>query len=180
MQWLPTFDTKLNVWTTAAIIVASIGLYNTVRGWWRHTLGKRAFFVKNLRKLAPHVRHEYAKDLFGEPAWQYKRSIEEYSVVPDTGDFGTVEREMTVRTWPLGRMAYQLIKGCEAPHATLCWAPPCARSGYRITPSRYACTGPYSPAGMSSGIWPSRTHRTSATSRGDAGWAVPDRGRHPT
>ncbi|QUC56030.1 hypothetical protein IOD14_04060 [Streptomyces sp. A2-16] len=106
MQWLPTFDTKLNVWTTAAIIVASIGLYNTVRGWWRHTLGKRAFFVKNLRKLAPHVRHEYAKDLFGEPAWQYKRSIEEYSVVPDTGDFGTVEREMTVRTWPLGRMAY--------------------------------------------------------------------------
>lgn len=106
MQWIPTVDTKLNVWTTVAIIVASIGLYNTVRGWWRNTLGKRGLFVKNFRKLAPHVRHEYVKGLFGEPAWQYKRSVQEYTVARETGDLGTVEREMTVRTWPLGRMAY--------------------------------------------------------------------------
>ncbi|MHC5703038.1 ETEC_3214 domain-containing protein [Streptomyces tirandamycinicus] len=106
MQWIPTVDTKLNVWTTVAIIVASIGLYNTLREWWRNTLGKRGFFVKNYRKLAPHVRHEYVKGLFGEPAWQYKRSVKEYTVAPETGDLGFVEREMTVRTWPLGRMAY--------------------------------------------------------------------------
>ncbi|MBD0838865.1 ETEC_3214 domain-containing protein [Streptomyces sp. TRM68416] len=106
VQWLPTVDTKLNIWTTAAIIVASIGLYNIARGWWRNTLGKRGFFVRNFRKLAPHVRHEYVKGLFGEPAWQYKRSLQEHTIAVETGDPGFVEKEFTVRTWPLGRMAY--------------------------------------------------------------------------
>ncbi|MCX5293636.1 ETEC_3214 domain-containing protein [Streptomyces sp. NBC_00183] len=106
MQWIPTVDTKLNVWTTAAIIGASIGLYNTLRGWWRNTLGKRGVFVKNFRKLAPHVRHEYVKGLFGEPAWQYKQSVQEYTVALESGDLGSAEQEMIVRTWPLGRMAY--------------------------------------------------------------------------
>ncbi|MGW9033006.1 hypothetical protein ACWGQ5_55705 [Streptomyces sp. NPDC055722] len=62
MQWIPTVDTKLNIWTTAAVTGASIALYNTLRGWWRNTLGKRAFFVRNYRKLAPHVRHEYVNE----------------------------------------------------------------------------------------------------------------------
>jgi hypothetical protein len=106
VHWIPTVDTKLNIWTAAATIVASIGLYNSLRGWWRNTLGKRGLFVKNFRKLAPHVRHEYVKGLFGEPAWQYKQSVQELTVAPETGDLCPVEREMTVRTWPLGRMGY--------------------------------------------------------------------------
>ncbi|MFE5026670.1 ETEC_3214 domain-containing protein [Streptomyces sp. NPDC056656] len=106
MQWLPTVDTKLNVWTTAAIIVACVGLYNTVRGWWRNTLGKRGAFVRNFRKLAPHVRHEYVKSLFGEPAWQFKRILQEHTIDAETGDLELFDKEMTVRTWPLGRMAY--------------------------------------------------------------------------
>ncbi|MEU1599391.1 ETEC_3214 domain-containing protein [Streptomyces sp. NPDC005708] len=108
MHWIPTVDTKLNIWTTAAVIGASIALYNTLLGWWRNTLGKRAFFVRNYRKLAPHVRHEYVKGLFGEPAWQYKQNVEQYVVDPEpegTG-VGIAEQDMTVRTWPLGRMAY--------------------------------------------------------------------------
>ncbi|MGW3592936.1 ETEC_3214 domain-containing protein [Streptomyces fungicidicus] len=106
MQWLPIVDTKLNVWTTAAMIVASVGLYNITRGWWRNTLGKRGVFVRNFRKLAPHVRHEYVKGLFGEPAWQYKRILQEHTIDLDVGDSELADREMTVRTWPLGRMAY--------------------------------------------------------------------------
>ncbi|WP_333739652.1 ETEC_3214 domain-containing protein [Streptomyces sp. IBSBF 2806] len=106
MQWLPTVDTKLNVWTTAAIIVASVGLYNTVRGWWRNTLGKRGVFVRNFRKLAPHVRHEYVKGLFGEPAWQFKRTLQKHTLDAESGDLGLLNTELTVRTWPLGRMAY--------------------------------------------------------------------------
>ncbi|MGW2939973.1 hypothetical protein ACWDA7_52000 [Streptomyces sp. NPDC001156] len=35
MRWIPTVDTKLNIWTTAAVIGASIALYNTLRGWWQ-------------------------------------------------------------------------------------------------------------------------------------------------
>ncbi|MFD4956045.1 ETEC_3214 domain-containing protein [Streptomyces sp. NPDC058451] len=108
MHWIPTVDTKLNVWTTAAIIGAVIGLYNTLRGWWRNTLGKRGFFVSNYRKLAPHVRHDYVKELFGEPAWQYKQSVEQYVGDPEPEGMGIsiAELEMTVRTWPLGRMGY--------------------------------------------------------------------------
>lgn len=46
------------------------------------------------------------KGLFGEPAWQYKRSLQEHTIDLETGDPGLLDREMTVRTWPLGRMAY--------------------------------------------------------------------------
>ncbi|WP_055626839.1 ETEC_3214 domain-containing protein [Streptomyces hirsutus] len=108
MHWIPTVDTKLNVWTIAAVFVACVALYNTLRGWWRSTLGKRALFIRNYRKLAPHVRHEYVKELFGEPAWQYKQSVEQFVGDPESEGAGITiaEQEMTVRTWPLGRMAY--------------------------------------------------------------------------
>ncbi|WP_070017469.1 ETEC_3214 domain-containing protein [Streptomyces nanshensis] len=108
MHWIPTVDTKINVWMIAAALGAYVALYNTLRGWWRSTIGKRALFVRNYRKLAPHVRHEYVKELFGESAWQYKRSVEQFVDAPELEGAGIsiAEQEMTVRTWPLGRMAY--------------------------------------------------------------------------
>ncbi|MEV8603546.1 ETEC_3214 domain-containing protein [Streptomyces griseoviridis] len=108
MHWIPTVDTKLNIWTIAAVFGAYVALYNTLRGWWRSTLGKRALFIRNYRKLAPHVRHEYVKELFGEPAWQYKQSVEQFVGDPESGgtDISIAEQEMTVRTWPLSRLAY--------------------------------------------------------------------------
>ncbi|MER7203860.1 hypothetical protein CG723_30970 [Streptomyces sp. CB01635] len=112
VKWIPPVEAKLNLWQIAAIFVACISLYNILRGWWRSTLGRRGFFVRNCRKLAPHVRHEYVKGLFGEPAWQHKQNVEQYSSEQEVPG-STETLEMTVRTWPLGRMGF-LVTWCTA------------------------------------------------------------------
>lgn len=105
MTFLPTIDTKLNVWTLAAVLTALYTLLNLVKGWWRTRLGKSRGLSKAYRRMAPRVRHDYVKSLFGEPAWEHRQEVQTY----DTGEDAEVvltPTELTVRTWPLGTLGY--------------------------------------------------------------------------
>ncbi|MGW6898843.1 hypothetical protein ACWGF2_19885 [Streptomyces sp. NPDC054919] len=73
MTFLPTIDTKLNIWTLAAVLTALYTLFGLGRGWWQTSLGKRRRLIRAYRRMAPYVRHDYVKDLFGEPAWEHTR-----------------------------------------------------------------------------------------------------------
>ncbi|MFD9193582.1 ETEC_3214 domain-containing protein [Streptomyces phaeochromogenes] len=95
----PAFSSTLNVWTLATLFVATVTLATILVGWWRASVGKSRHVKRRLRRLAPNVRHEYVKELFGEPAWER----------PETRTRGNQERvpvHLTVRTWPLGGLAY--------------------------------------------------------------------------
>jgi hypothetical protein len=71
VDFLPNLkiDTRLNVWTLAAVLTALYTLSGLVRGWWHASLGKRRRLIRAYRKLATYVRHDYVEGLFGEPAW---------------------------------------------------------------------------------------------------------------
>jgi hypothetical protein len=63
VTFLPTIDTKLNVWTLAAVLTALYTLFGLGRGWWQNSLGKRRRLIRAYRRMAPYVRHDYVKDL---------------------------------------------------------------------------------------------------------------------
>ncbi|MFF3265291.1 ETEC_3214 domain-containing protein [Streptomyces sp. NPDC002932] len=111
MTFLPSIDTKLNVWTLAAVLTALYTLLGLVRRGWRATLGKRRHLVKAYRRVAPFVRHDYVRNLFGEPAWEHKQKVQKHHA--DKRD-KVVRRdvELTVRTWPLGALGY-LVTWCN-------------------------------------------------------------------
>ncbi|MFG2754089.1 ETEC_3214 domain-containing protein [Streptomyces xanthophaeus] len=104
MSFLPQVDTKLNVWTLAAVLTALYTLFGIVRGWWNATLGKRRRLVKAYRRIAPYVGHDYVKELVGEPAWAHKQNVLVYDGTEQ--GLGRAEVELTVRTWPLGTLGY--------------------------------------------------------------------------
>ncbi|MFI7896528.1 ETEC_3214 domain-containing protein [Streptomyces sp. CACIS-1.16CA] len=114
MPFLPVIDTKLNVWTLAAVLTALYTLSGIVRGWWNATLGKRRRLLRAYRRIAPFVRHDYVTEQFGEPAWQHKRTVR----IHRGGDEGSGPEpvlddvELTVRTWPLGLLGY-LVTWCN-------------------------------------------------------------------
>jgi hypothetical protein len=89
-------------WRLVPVLLATYALVIAARGGWRRTLGKAQHVKRNLRRLAPYVRHEFIKSLFDEPAWAHKARVSE----------GDDHIEMTVRTWPLGRMGY-LVTWCN-------------------------------------------------------------------
>ncbi|SNB90884.1 hypothetical protein SAMN02745831_07201 [Streptomyces sp. PgraA7] len=100
MPFLPVIDTKLNVWTLAAVLTALYTLSGVVRGWWNATLGKRRRLIRAYRRIAPFVRHDYVTEQFGEPAWQHKRTVRKYAA-PIEGtelDEPLEDVELTVRT----------------------------------------------------------------------------------
>lgn len=114
MPFLPVIDTKLNVWTLAAVLTALYTLYGVVRGWWNASLGKRRRLIRAYRRIAPFVRHDYVTEQFGEPAWQHKRTVRKYAA-PIEGiepDEPLEDVELTVRTWPLGLLGY-LVTWCN-------------------------------------------------------------------
>ncbi|MEU8830786.1 ETEC_3214 domain-containing protein [Streptomyces sp900116325] len=98
----PWYTTTLNVWTLAGTLVAAMALAKAVSQGWKITLGRRRHLIARLRNVAPGVRHEYVKELFGEPTWALERGAE--------GLDGET-RSVTVRTWPLHRMGY-LVTWC--------------------------------------------------------------------
>ncbi|MGW4027831.1 ETEC_3214 domain-containing protein [Streptomyces sp. NPDC004838] len=111
MSFLPELDTKLNVWTLAAVLTALYTLSGVARGWWRATLGKRRSLINAYRRLAPFVRDDYVRALFGEPAWSHKQHVGVYAVgeddLPSQSDV-----ELMVRTWALGTLGY-LVTWCN-------------------------------------------------------------------
>ncbi|XCM27985.1 ETEC_3214 domain-containing protein [Streptomyces parvus] len=114
MPFLPVIDTKLNVWTLAAVLTALYTLSGVVRGWWNATLGKRRRLIRAYRRIAPFVRHDYVTEQYGEPAWQHKRTVRKYAAVTDEAgaDEPLEDVELTVRTWPLGLLGY-LVTWCN-------------------------------------------------------------------
>ncbi|MFB9457412.1 ETEC_3214 domain-containing protein [Streptomyces antimycoticus] len=108
---MPVLDTKLNVWTLAAVLTALYTLAGILKGWWRASLGKRRTIIKGYRRLAPFVRHEYVKALFGEPAWAHKQTAGVYDVDEQQRPVQK-HTELTVRTWPLGTMGF-LVTWCN-------------------------------------------------------------------
>ncbi|GHE46439.1 hypothetical protein CP980_34950 [Streptomyces vinaceus] len=111
MSFLPQIDTKLNVWTLAAVLTALYTLLGIVRRWWNASLGKRWRLVKAFRRMAPYVRHDYVKDLFGEPAWEHKQGVSMYG--GEAPEAGMREVDLTVRTWPLGTLGYLVTWSSE-------------------------------------------------------------------
>ncbi|QLH19391.1 hypothetical protein HYQ63_00725 [Streptomyces sp. Rer75] len=111
MNYMPVLDTKLNVWTLAALVTALYTLAGILKGWWGASLGKRHALVKGYRRLAPFVRHDYVKALFGEPARAHKQNAGMHDV--DEKEH-PVKRtaELTVRTRPLGTMGF-LVTWCN-------------------------------------------------------------------
>ncbi|MET8184041.1 ETEC_3214 domain-containing protein [Streptomyces sp. NPDC005336] len=111
VNYMPVLETKLNVWTLAAVLTALYTLAGVLKGWWRASLGKRHTLVKGYRRLAPFVRHDYVKALFGEPAWAHKQNVGMHDVDEKERP---VQRhvELTVRTWPLGTMGF-LVTWCN-------------------------------------------------------------------
>lgn len=114
MPFLPVVDTKLNVWTLAAVLTALYTLSGVVRGWWNASLGKRRRLIRAYRRIAPFVRHDYVREQFGEPAWQHKRTVRTYRSGVEVGESESAldEVELTVRTWPLGLLGY-LVTWCN-------------------------------------------------------------------
>ncbi|MFE2974743.1 ETEC_3214 domain-containing protein [Streptomyces sp. NPDC059258] len=114
MPFLPVIDTKLNVWTLAAVLTALYTLSGVVRGWWNASLGKRRRLIRAYRRIAPFVRHDYVAEQFGEPAWQHKRTVRVYGSGVGGGGSEPVldDVELTVRTWPLGLLGY-LVTWCN-------------------------------------------------------------------
>lgn len=110
----PSIETKLNVWTLAAVLTALYGLYGIARGWWRASLGKRRRLIRAYRRMAPYVRHDYVTELFGEPAWEHKQTVRKYggAIREDEPEAGLTDVELTVRTWPLGLLGY-LVTWCN-------------------------------------------------------------------
>lgn len=114
MPFSPSIETKLNVWTLAAVLTALYGLYGIARGWWRASLGKRRRLIRVYRRMAPYVRHDYVTELFGEPAWEHKQTVWRYGgdVGEDEPEVVFTDVELTVRTWPLGLLGY-LVTWCN-------------------------------------------------------------------
>lgn len=104
MPFHPVIDTKLNVWTLAAVLTALYTLSGVVRGWWNASLGKRRRLIRAYRRIAPFVRHDYVTEQFGEPAWQHKRTVRIHGSSDEGSGSEPVldDVELTVRTWPLG------------------------------------------------------------------------------
>ncbi|MGW9172203.1 hypothetical protein [Streptomyces decoyicus] len=59
MSLLPERDTKLNVWTLAALLIALYTLFGWQEAGGRATLGRRRSLVKAYRRLTPFVRQDY-------------------------------------------------------------------------------------------------------------------------
>ncbi|WP_334663927.1 ETEC_3214 domain-containing protein [Streptomyces cyaneofuscatus] len=114
MPFSPVVDTKLNVWTLAAVLTALYGLYGIARGWWHASLGKRRRLIRAYRRIAPYVRHDYVTEQFGEPAWLHKRTVRMYGSGAEEDESPVVleDVELTVRTWPLGLLGY-LVTWCN-------------------------------------------------------------------
>ncbi|MFJ6513445.1 hypothetical protein ACIQMO_16955 [Streptomyces sp. NPDC091406] len=55
MPFFPVIETKLNVWTLAAVLTALYTLSGVVRGWWNASLGKRRRLLRAYRRIAPFV-----------------------------------------------------------------------------------------------------------------------------
>ncbi|MFJ1804487.1 ETEC_3214 domain-containing protein [Streptomyces sp. NPDC088180] len=114
MPFSPVIDTKLNVWTLAAVLTALYTLSGVARGWWNASVGKRRRLIRAYRRIAPYVRHEYVTQHFGEPAWEHKQTVRKYGakVGDDESDGVLDDDELTVRTWPLGLLGY-LVTWCN-------------------------------------------------------------------
>ncbi|MEU8893940.1 ETEC_3214 domain-containing protein [Streptomyces sp. NPDC048442] len=105
-------NTTLNLWQLAGVLVAVMSLGKAVLVGWRLTLGRRRHLIAQLRKVAPGVRSDYVEALLGEPKWQSTMTCTRM-VAPDAEENrGTEakdrEREITVRTWSLSRLAYMV------------------------------------------------------------------------
>ncbi|WP_445520936.1 hypothetical protein [Streptomyces sp. NEAU-174] len=130
MTYMPVLDTKLNVWTLAAVLTALYTLAGILKGWWRASLGKRRTIIKGYRRLAPFVRHEYVKALFGEPAWAHKQTAGMHDVDEQQRP---VQKhiELTVRTttsrapFPSAHPSLGAL-GCSSLDGAVCASPPLA------------------------------------------------------
>ncbi|MFJ3519879.1 ETEC_3214 domain-containing protein [Streptomyces sp. NPDC090131] len=161
MTFLPTIDTKLNVWTLAAVLTALYTLFGLARGWWRSSLGKRRQLIKAYRRMAPYVCHDYVKDLFGEPAWEHKQTVQKYGA--DERDEAVLQDlQLTVRTWPLGTLGFLVTWSNEHDEVLMyslttrsrLFRPRVAVGPHRITLGRTPLASLPAPRPDAAGPWP--------------------------
>ncbi|AXG82237.1 ETEC_3214 domain-containing protein [Streptomyces paludis] len=165
MLSLPAIDTKLNVWTLAAVLTALYGLCGILRGWWHASLGKRRRLIRAYRRMAPYVRHDYVTELFGEPAWEHRQTVRTYGADAgaDEDELDVVLRdvELTVRTWPLGLLGY-LVTWCNEHDEVLMYSlttrsrlfrPRISVGPYRITLGRTPLSSLPAPGQDDAGPW---------------------------
>ncbi|MFI0020087.1 ETEC_3214 domain-containing protein [Streptomyces griseus] len=114
MPFSPVIDTSLSVWTLAAVLTALYTLSGIARGWWNASVGKRRRLMRACLRIAPYVRHEYVMQHFGEPASEHKQTVRKYGTHAGNDEAESVldDVELTVRTWPLGLLAY-LVTWCN-------------------------------------------------------------------
>lgn len=163
MSFSPVIETRLNVWTLAAVLTALYGLFGIARGWWHASLGKRRRLIRAYRRIAPFVRHDYVTEQFGEPAWQHKRTVRKYAA-PIEGiepDEPLEDVELTVRTWPLGLLGY-LVTWCNDDDEVLMYSlttrsrlfrPRVSIGPHRITLGKTALAALPSPNAEDCGPW---------------------------
>ncbi|MEV2261732.1 hypothetical protein OG473_38070 [Streptomyces anulatus] len=163
MPFSPVIDTKLNVWTLAAVLTALYTLSGVARGWWNASVGKRRRLIRAYRRIAPYVRHEYVTQHFGEPAWEHKQTVRKYgaNVGDDESDAVLDDVELTVRTWPLGLLGY-LVTWCNEGDEVLMYSlttrsrlfrPRVSVGPYRITLGKTPLAALPDPDPEGSGPW---------------------------
>ncbi|MGC4987287.1 ETEC_3214 domain-containing protein [Streptomyces sp. DT193] len=102
----PWYNTTLNLWQLAGVLVAGWSLAKTVTAGWRLTIGRRQYLTTRLRKIAPGVRHDYVDSLMGASKWQSTMTCTRLGAGETGTDDKDREVEITVRTWPLSRLGY--------------------------------------------------------------------------
>ncbi|MFC9131879.1 ETEC_3214 domain-containing protein [Streptomyces sp. NPDC057099] len=102
----PWYNTSLNLWQIAAVLVAGWSLAKTLAAGWRRSIGLRWHLTTRLRKIAPGVRHDYVESLLGEPKWQSTTVCTRFAADADEAGDRDRKVELTVRTWPLSRLGY--------------------------------------------------------------------------
>jgi hypothetical protein len=161
VSFLPELDTKLNVWTLAAVLTALYTLSGVARGWWRATLGKRRSIIKAYRRMAPFVRDDYVRALFGEPAWSHKQHVGVHGGGDDDAP-GLHDVEVMVRTWALGTLGY-LVTWCNEDDEVLMYGlttcspllrPSLAVGPYKVRLGRTRLSALPAPSADDVGPWP--------------------------
>jgi hypothetical protein len=101
------YNTTLNLWQLAGVLVAVVTIVKWIPAVWRLTLGHRRHLIAQLRKIAPGVRHDYVEALLGEPKWQSTMTCTRIAD-PEKTEAKEEDRdvEVTVRTWRLSWLGY--------------------------------------------------------------------------
>jgi hypothetical protein len=100
-----SIDTAGDVFKIFGGVSGAIVASNAVGAWWRSGPGRRRSWIRNYRRLAPHVRPAYIEQLFGQPTFASEITGRQ-AVSADEEGVTWEDVPITVRVWRLARDGY--------------------------------------------------------------------------